>query len=298
CAAVEVMSLYSLLEIEEDDEFIFYFNQHMSMRIWDLEGNRIPMKDNGISPEMAAQFGDRADGESGRVVARCVYDLEPGTYVVRWIRSESTKTAAQFATNPESTTNYFRFRVGIFNSQYEEDPEIRQIVDIMKSPTITKQLFSPFQCNPPGDTLWTENQLLNINDVLRSLPMTNALLNTLDSITVNDLEQGIFLSYDKSTPQGLVFMYFDAEDNVDTLSMYVDGGTFLFYKRTAIQNTGAHRYAVYGPNLRGVTMKEMFVDKDVINDVYYFYNVDPTLYIMAITYTGDADGVRIYLKGN
>ena len=296
CAAVEVMSLYSLLEIAEDDIITFYFNQHMSMRIWDLEGNRIPMKDNSISPEMAAQFGNRADGESGRVVARCVYDLEPGTYVVRWIRSESTKTAAQFATNAESTTNYFRFRVGIFNSQYEEDPEIRDIVTKMESPAITKIARSAFQCNPVGDTLWTENELLNINDFVRSAEKSQAIL-SLDTITAADLDQGIFLSYDPSLPQGMVLLYLTPEDNVDTLKMYVDGGTFTFYKRTQVNANGTNRYAVFVPNLKGVTFREIFVSKDVIDDVHYFYNIEPVLYIFAFQLE-EGSGINVLFKGN
>ncbi|MDZ7797945.1 MAG: hypothetical protein U5N56_13330 [Candidatus Marinimicrobia bacterium] len=86
CAAVEVMSLYSYLDIEESDIITFYYNDYMSMRIWDEDGNRIPMTDNTIDLEMAAEFSGRGDQSTGQVLANCVYDLEPGRYLVRWIR--------------------------------------------------------------------------------------------------------------------------------------------------------------------------------------------------------------------
>lgn len=302
CAAVEVMSLYSYLDIEETGEITFYFNDYMSMRIWDADGNRIPMKDNNIDLEMAAEFGDRADGGSGQVLSKCVYDLEAGTYFVRWIRAESTKSASQFTQeNPESETNYFRFIVGIFPSSYEADPEISDIAYKLLNPSVEKVLKSAAQCDSIGveqtDTLWQADETLSVNDLLRSAVKMNALLEGLDSITVADFDKGLHMPYDQELPQGLFFLKLEDMEDVDTLRMYVDGGSFTMYKRVQDYPSGGKKFNPFTANVVGVTFKEVFVS-DKIKNVYNLYNFDENLYIVAMNYSGENDGINILVKGN
>lgn len=308
CEAVEVMSLYSYLEIDTnavalDNEILFYFNDYISMRIWDDEGNRIPMTDNKIGLEMAAEFGDRADESSGRVLSKCVYNLEPGKYFVRWVRAESTKSADQ----SETTSNYYKFRVGVFPASYEADPEIETILGKLTYPTITKVLRSPAQCDSLGveqvDTLWAEDEELRVTDLLRSPDKMNALLNGLDSITVEDFNQGIHLSFDQSLPQGLFFLWIaDSMDTdtgralveIDTLRMYINGGAFTMYKSTLDHPSGGKRFAPVTANVTGITFRENFVSTD-IKDVLYFYNFDENLYIFSLNYNGEEDGINMVI---
>jgi hypothetical protein len=294
CAAVEVMSLYSYLDIAEEDSFTFFFNEHMSMRIWDLEGNRIPMLDNNISLEMAARYGGRADDEAGRIVAKAVYDLEPGRYFVRWIRAEATKSASQFSTNPESPTNYFRFRVGVFNRSYEKDPEIVEVAEKMQSPTVTKELRSLFQCD---STLWNETSTLSVGEFVRSAEKSEALVAGLDTITVDDLDKGIFLEYDETLPQGLFLIYFTEADSATNLSLYVDGGSYTMFRRTTTDPDGPMRFEGFTPNVSGITFKEMFVSKDIAN-VHHFNNMPASLYVVSVQYDGDAGGINLVFKKN
>lgn len=302
CAAVEVMSLYSYLDIdtnavELDNEITFYYDDYISMRIWDAEGNRIPMTDNSISLEMAAEFGDRADGSSGRVLSKCVYNLDPGRYFVRWIRAESTKAADQ----SETTSNYYKFRAGIFPSSYEADPEIEDIAHKLAYPTITKTLKSAAQCDSLGveqvDTLWAADEELRVTDLLRSPAKMNALLAGLDSVTVNDFDQGIHLSYDPELPQNLFFLRFEDMEDVDTLRMYINGGSFTMYKSTLDHPSGGKRFSPVSANVVGVTFREVFVSTD-IKDVLYFYNFDESLYIVALNYDGEEDGISLVIKNN
>lgn len=286
CAAVEVMSLYSYLDVEKEDVYTFYFNDYMSMRVWDSTGTRIPMSDNGMPLEMAAAYGGRADVNEGTVLARAEYDLKPGRYLVRWIRAESTKMEG------ESTTNYFRFRVGIFFSTYEADPEIQDIADKLAAPTVEKELRSVYQCD---STLWAENDNLAVGDLVRSADKMNALLNGLDSLKVEDLNKGVFLKYDQSLPQGLFLLAMDSLDPLDTLRMYTTGGTFTMYRRKAILSSGGMNFEPFNPNVSGITFKEMFVSKDIYN-VNYMYNFVEQLYIIAVRYDGDAEGVTILIK--
>ncbi|RKY56077.1 MAG: hypothetical protein DRP93_02105 [Candidatus Neomarinimicrobiota bacterium] len=311
CAAVEVMSLYSYLKIDVDDVITFYYDDYMSMRIWDADGNRIPMLDNNIDLEMAAEFGDRADGGSGRVLSKCVYDLEPGTYFVRWIRAESTKSAAQFTqTNPESETNYFKFKVGIFPESYIKDAETLDIVAKLVAPTITKELRSVAQCDSLGieqtDTLWTEDATLVITDLARSAEKMNALMDGLDFITLSDFDQGIHLSYDQTLPQGLIFLSVaDSVDTdtgrvaveIDTLRIYIDGGSFSMSKLTREFVDGRKIFNPYSANVVGVTFREIYVS-DEIENVYYLYNFVENLYIIAVNYDGDKDGINMVIKGS
>jgi hypothetical protein len=295
CGAVEVMSMYSYLNIEEADQITFYFDNYMSMRIWDADGNRIPMTSNSINLEMAAEFGDRADGGSGRVLSKCVYDLEAGTYFVRWIRAESTKSSAQFTTdNPESETNYFKFVVGIFPASYEADPEIVDIASKLVTTTVEKELKSAYQCDT---TLWAEDENLQVTDLLRSADKMNALLNGLDSITVEDFDKGLHLNLDPDLPQGIFFLKLEDIEDIDTLRMYVDGGTFTMYKRTADYPSGGKKFNPFSANLIGVTFKEIFVSEKIDN-VMYLYNFDENLYIVTVTYAGENDGINMVVKGN
>lgn len=288
CAAVEVMSLYSYLDIEESDIVTFYFNEHMSMRIWDEEGNRIPMTDNSIDLEMAAQFSGRGDQSTGQVLSKCVYDLEEGRYLVRWIRGESTKF------DGESPTNYFNFRVGIFPDNYEADPEIIDIAEKLKSPTVNKELRSAFQCDT---SLWAEDEALTVTDLLRSADKMNALLDGLDSITVEDLDKGIHFAYDQDLPQGLFFLALEDMEDVDTLRIYSDGGSFTMFKRTAEYESGGKKFDPFSPNVTGVTFREMYVSPD-IEDVRYFYNFDENFYLVSVQYDGEASGINLVVKGN
>lgn len=289
CAAVEVMSLYSYFEIEEADVYSFYFDDYISMRIWDSTGTRVPVTDVGIPLEMAAAYSGRSDKSKGTVLGRSVYDLEPGRYLVRWIRAESTKSA----NNPESESNYYNFRVGIFPESYQEDSEIAEIAENLLNPSVTLTTKSVFQCDT---SLWKENDALAVGDLLRSADKMNALLDGLDSVTVEDLDKGIFLEYDQDLPQGLFFLKLDSLD-ADTLRIYTTGGSFVIYQRTAVMSTGGMRFGNFNPNLSGITFKEMFVS-DKIDDVRYFYNFVPSLYIVALSYDGEEDGVNIVIKGN
>ncbi len=295
CAAIEIMSLYSYLEIEDADIITFYYNDYMSMRIWDADGNRIPMLDNSIDLEMAAEFGDRADGGSGRVLSKCVYDLEAGTYFVRWIRAEATKSAAQFTqTNPESELNYFRFKVGIFPESYIKDAETIDIAAKIDSPTVVKELRSAAQCDT---TLWETEDLLVVTELLRSADKMNALLNGLDTVSLADFDEGIHLSYDPTLPQGLFFLYVENTADIDTLRMYVDGGVFSLYNLIAEYPSGGKKFNPFSANVVGVTFREIFVS-DNIDNVFYLYNFSENLYIVAVSYDGDKDGINMVIKGS
>jgi hypothetical protein len=311
CEAVETMSLYSYLNIDAADEITFYYNDYMSMRIWDSTGTRIPMFDNNINLEMAAEFGDRADEGSGRVLSKCVYNLEEGKYFVRWIRAESTKNSSQFtSTNPESITNYYRFKVGIFPSEYMKDSLTVDIAEKLAAPTVMKELRSAAQCDSieveQRDTLWQADEKLVITHLLRSADKMNALLSGLDSITYADLDKGLHLSYDPELPQGLFFLAI--EDSVgtdslrmpveiDTLSIYVDGGTFTLYKLDREYASGGKKFNPFTANVMGLTFREIFVSQ-AIDNVLYFYNYDETLYIVAVNYDGDNDGINMVIKGS
>lgn len=295
CAAVEVMSLYSYLEVDVDDLVTFYYNDYMSMRIWDADGNRLPMLDNNINLEMAAEFGDRADGGSGRVLSKCVYDLDAGTYFVRWIRAEATKSAAQFTqTDPESVTNYFKYKIGIFPESYIKDTETIDIAAKIAAPTVTKVLRSAAQCDT---TLWDADESLQVTDLLRSADKMNALLDGLDSISLADFDQGIHLSYDPTLPQGLFFLTVNDTASIDTLRMYIDGGTYSMYKLISEYPSGGKKFNPFTANVVGVTFREIFVSQDIEN-VYYLYNFDENLYIVAVSYSGDEDGVNLVIKGS
>ena len=311
CEAVEIMSLYSFLNVDKADEITFYYNDYLSMRIWDSTGTRIPMFDNNINLEMAAEFGDRADEGSGVVLSKCVYNLEEGKYFVRWIRAESTKNSSQFtSTNPESSTNYYRFKVGIFPGEYMKDSLTVDIAAKLAAPTVTKVLRSAAQCDSievaQRDTLWQADEKLVITHLLRSADKMNALLSGLDSITYADLDKGLHLSYDPELPQGLFFLAIEDSVGVgslrmpveiDTLSIYVDGGTFTLYKLNREYASGGKKFNPFTANVVGLTFREIFVSQN-IDDVLYFYNYDETLYIVAVNYDGDNDGVNIVIKGS
>ena len=298
CSAVEVMSLYSYLEVEEADSITFYFNEYMSMRIWDDEGNRIPMADNSIGLEMAAEFGDRADNGSGLVVSKCVYVLDAGTYYVRWIRAEATKSAAQFATDVESETNYFKFRVGIFPSSYEKDDETLEIHNKMLTPTVAKEMRSVAQCDT---SLWEEDDLLTVSQLARSADKMNALLNGLDSISNSDFNEGIELSLDPDLPQGLFFLTIDNNDQkFDTLAlkMYVDKGIFTFYKQVEKYASGGAKYNPITANVVGLTLREVYVSLDFKN-VLYFDQITEGRYIVAVKYADDEnDNIHLVIRDN
>ena len=303
CEAVEVMSLYSCLEVDVDDIITFYYNDYMSMRIWDSTGTRIPMLDNNINLEMAAEFGDREKKtSSGRVLSKCVYDLAPGKYLVRWIRAESTKSAAQFTQlDPESETNYFKFVVGVFPESYIEDAETVEIAAMIDSPTVMKNLVSAAQCDSLGvaqrDTLWQADETLVVTDLLRSADKMNALLNGLESITFADFDKGIHLNYDPALPQGLFFLRIDDTASIDTLIMYIDGGTVSMYNLITEYPSGGKKFNPFAANVIGVTFREIFVSPN-IKDVFYLYNFVENLYIVAISYSGDNDGINMVIKGS
>ncbi|MDD3095427.1 MAG: hypothetical protein WC372_02645 [Candidatus Neomarinimicrobiota bacterium] len=287
CAAVEVMSLYSMLEVDKEDIYTFYFNSYMSMRVWDSTGTRIPMSDNGMPLEMAANYGGRADVNEGKVLARAEYDLKPGRYLVRWIRAESTKMEG------EATTNYFRFRAGVFFSTYEADPEIEDVAAKLLDPEIEIQTKSASQCDT---SLWAEGQTLIPNDLLRDASKASAIVNGLDSIVVDHINKGIFLKYDQELPEGLFLLKLDSLD-ADTLVIYSNGGSMMIYQRTAVMSTGGMRFAAYNPHVKGITFKEMFVSTEFDN-VSYFYSFVPGLYIVSLTYDGEEDGVNLVIQGN
>jgi hypothetical protein len=281
------------------------------MRIWDSTGTRIPMFDNNINLEMAAEFGGRKDGGSGIVLSKCVYNLEEGKYFVRWIRAESTKNSSQFTSaDPESITNYYSFKVGVFPSEYMKDSLTVDAAAKLLAPTVTKVLRSVAQCDSieveQRDTLWQADEKLVITHLLRSADKMNALLSGLDSITYADLDKGIHLSYDQTLPQGLFFLSIaDSIDtdigrvavNIDTLTMYVDGGAFAMYNLKREYADGRKQFGSFSANVKGLTFREIFVSQDIDN-VFYFYNFKENLYIVAVNYDGDNDGINMVIKGS
>ncbi len=311
CQAVEIMSLYSYLNIDAADEITFYYNDYMSMRIWDSTGTRIPMFDNNINLEMAAEFGDRADEGSGRVLSKCVYNLEEGKYFVRWIRAESTKNSSQFtSTNPESATNYYRFKVGIFPKSYEKDSLTVSIANMLVEPTIIKELRSLAQCDSLGveqrDTIWTEDATLVITDLARSAKKMNAVFNGLDKITLTDFNQSIHLGYDQTLPQGLFFLSVaDSVDTdtgraaveIDTLRIYIDNGSFTMYRLFKEYDDGRKLFKPFSASVVGTTFRELYVS-DNIKDVLYLYNFEENLYLVSLNYDGDKDGINMVIKGS
>lgn len=278
CEAVEIMSLYSYLDITSEDEYTFYFNEHMSMRVWDEDGTRIPMKDNSINWTMAAEYGDRTDIGSGKVLAKCKYDLPEGRYLVRWLRAESTKQSDQFSTVAEGVDNYFEFSVGIFNSTYVEDAVTVEISNKLISPIVNKELRSCYQCDT---TLWAEDESLTISQLLRDATKMNALIAGLDSVKTDDMNKGISFTYPEGLPQGLFFLAVEDMEDVDTLKIYLDKGSITMYKRIADYNSGGKKFDPFTANVTGITFKEMFVNDD-IDKVMYMYNFNENLYIMAV----------------
>ncbi len=279
CQAIEVMSLYSYVDITTEDEYTFYFDEHMSMRVWDEDGVRVPMKDNSINWTMAAEFGGRGDGGSGEVVAKIKYDLPVGRYFVRWLRAESTKSSGQFATTPEGIENYFKFSVGIFNSMYTEDAETRAIVDKLFAPTVTKALHSCYQCD---STLWGPDEQLSVTDLLRNADKMNALLSGLDIVTTADMNKGIKFTFEKDLPQGIFILDVVDMEDVDTLRVFLDRGAITMYKRIQDFDTGGKKFNPFTANVTGVTFKELFVSAD-IDKVIYMYNFDENLYLMTVS---------------
>lgn len=293
CRAVEVMTLYSYLDIKTEDEYTFYFNEHMSMRIWDEDGKRIPMKDNGIDWTMAAEFGDRTASSSGKVLAKCQYDLPEGRYFVRWLRAESTKQSKQFSSSEESTSNYFVFSVGIFNSTYTADSETVEISNKLLSPVLTKELRSCHQCDT---TLWDFDETLVITQLLRSADKMNALLNGLDSVVTEDMNKGIKFTFKEGLPQGLFIFAVEDMEDIDTLKIYLHNGSMSVYQRQEDYPSGGKKFGQISADVTGITFKETFVNDDIDN-VMYFYNFNENLYLMAVpgSYAGE-DVHMVFVK--
>ncbi|MFA6617530.1 MAG: hypothetical protein WCT23_00470 [Candidatus Neomarinimicrobiota bacterium] len=294
CEAVEVMSLYSYLDVTAEDEYTFYFDEHMSMRIWDEDGNRIPMKDNGIDWTMAAEFGDRADNGSGKVLAKCQYDLPEGRYFVRWIRAESTKQSAQFASSEESTSNYFVFSLGIFYASYAEDAETAEIADKLFSPVLTKELKSCHQCDT---SLWAFDESLVITQLLRDGAKMTALDSGLVTVGKEDMNKGIKFTFEEGLPQGLFYLDLTDMEDVDTLRIYLDKGSLTMFKFVKdFPKTGGKQFQAVTANVTGITFKEMFVSDD-IDKVMYMYNFDENMYLMSVPglYAGE-DVNMVFVK--